>query len=441
MSDSQYGLVVSILTLGGLVGALSAPHFNDKYGRRLTLLGTNAFLGGGSLLATLASVPTHMMIGRLLSGIGVGMVTVVVPAYISECVPEARRGFFGALTQLFIVIGIMVAQVLGLVWSNLERWRYILFIGVLLAVVQSVFFLPFCVESPKYLASLPGGLNRAKKSLLRLRGTSLEEVEDEINDWRRDWAAHHADRHQQLEEEEEVATAAFHNVHPPSSHVNVWEFLRSSYFRRPLLIVLLLQLSQQLSGINAVIFYSTSIMSTVFPHASGLITVSISIVNLIVTAISAVLMDRVGRRSLFLLSASSMALMGILLGWSIEYGYSMLSAAAILGFVAAFAIGLGPIPFLMIPEVVETRAVSSACSVGLASNMISNFAVSAAFLELRNWMGQGQVFYIFGAALAGLIAVAIMILPETKGRTAEDVIRSGYSIYPCHYEQLHVAED
>ncbi|KAI8058669.1 general substrate transporter [Gilbertella persicaria] len=439
MPDSQYSLVVSVLTAGGLLGALSAPFFNDRYGRRSTLFGTNLLLSSGSLITTLASTPERMMIGRFLSGIGSGIVTVVVPAYLAECVPKSKRGFFGALNQLAIVMGIMAAQVISLAWSTISSWRYILVMGVVLAILQCC-LLPFCVESPRYLALIPGGFNRAKKSLVRLRGTSVDQAEEEINEWRREWASNAQNQaaEAELDEEENFQDdqRLIQSTASNTQHVNVWTFLGSSKYRRPLMIVLLLQLFQQLSGINAVIFYSTSIMSSVFPESSGLITVYISIVNLIMTSISAYLMDKLGRRPLFLFSGLFMALMSCLLGWSIETGHNTTSAFAILAYVALFAVGLGPIPFLMIPELVDTQAVSSACSVGLASNMIANFAVSSGFFILRNFMGQGYVFYLFAVISLLLAYIAFFILPETKGRSAEDVIRSGYSIYPCHYESF-----
>lgn len=432
MTDSSFALVVSILTLGGLIGALSAPFFSDHYGRRLTLFGTNVLLGAGSLWATLSSTWTDMMIGRFLSGLGIGVVVVVVPAYIAECVPPARRGLFGAMNQLCVVIGIMVAQVLGLFWSTLTRWRWILAVGFLLALAESI-LLPFCVDSPRYLAAIPGGFNRAKDALMKLRKGTVDQVEDEIIEWRRDWATN-----QQAVVDEEEEEGLHRAVAPTeSNHVNIWRFMTNKEYRRPLSIVLLVQLCQQLSGINAVIYYSTSIMSHLFPESSSMMTVYISIVNLIVTGISAVLMDKAGRRTLFLISASCMASMSVLLGWGMNHGQDTVSALAILGFVAAFAIGLGPIPFLMIPEIVETQAVSSACSVGLASNMITNFIISVGYPILSQILGAGNVFYIFGACLIVFVGIAVMILPETKGRSPEDVIRSGYSIYPCHYEQLH----
>ncbi|KAI9279345.1 general substrate transporter [Sporodiniella umbellata] len=399
MSDSEYALVVSMLTAGGLVGALASPRFNDQYGRRLTLLGTNIFLGLGSLLTTLSSTSSMMMVGRFVAGLGVGAVTVVVPAYLAECAPRSKRGLFGTFNQIAIVLGIFTSQIFGLVWSNADDWRWILGVGVFLSILQSC-LLPLCVDSPQYLAFLPGGLSKAKYSLKRLRGEAAEKIEEEIKSWKRDG---------------DVPTK-----------ITTWTFLISPYYRRPLTIVLLLQITQQLSGVNAVVFFSTSILSDVFPDSAGYITVFISVVNLAVSFFSAALMDKAGRRSLFLISSCLMALMGVLLGWSIGAGYNLTSAWASFGFIGAFAIGLGPIPFLMIPEVVEMQAVSSACSIGLAVNMVTNFVVSSAFLPLRSFLGP-HVFYLFSISLIALSVAAYYILPETKGKSVEEVIKSGYS--------------
>ncbi|KAG0173497.1 hypothetical protein DFQ28_000698 [Apophysomyces sp. BC1034] len=425
MTDAKYSFVVAMLNAGGLIGALSASYFNDRLGRRRTLLGTNVFMGLGSLVMTLASSPQWMMLGRFAVGLGGGVVTVVVPAYIAECVPKSSRGFFGTLNQLAIVIGILVAQVLGMRWSTVSSWRSILAVGVILSVIQLA-LLPLCVESPRYLASLPGGYQRARRSLLRLRGPPVELAEEEIREWRSDWS------HDDVLEDDNRGTAApasVAGVVVARPRIRILGFLFSPKFRRPLCLLLLLQLSQQFSGINAVIFYSTSIMSTVFPQSSDIITVYISVVNMFMTILSAYLMDRTGRRTLFLISASCMAVMSILLGLGIQMGQDRMAALSIIGFVAAFAVGLGPIPFLMIPELVETAAVSSAGSVGLAANMISNFIVSAGFLGLRDVIGHGQVFYMFGIILAFLTTIALRILPETKGRSAEEVVRSSWSIH------------
>ncbi|KAI7851320.1 major facilitator superfamily domain-containing protein [Circinella umbellata] len=459
MTDAKYSLVVAMLTAGGLIGALSASYVSDRFGRRLSLFGTAVLMGLGSVIMTFAVNVSSLMAGRFITGLGSGIVTVVVPAYIAECVPKASRGFFGTLNQLAIVVGILVAQGIGMAWSTLAAWRSILAIGIVLAIAQ-LLLLPFCVDSPRHLASIPGGLNSAKASLLRLRGPPIELVEAEVNEWRNEQmsssnnnsSGNTATNSQQepLLQNEEGGEAEYQEEQEQQHHhvvsvveserpkINVIRLLSSAQHRRPLLIVLLLQLAQQFSGINAVIFYSTSIMSAVFPQSSDLITVYISVVNLLMTIVSAYLMDRVGRRTLFLVSSSTMAIMSVLLGWSMEAaGQDKVSAAAIIGFVAAFAIGLGPIPFLMIPELVDTAAVSSAGSVGLACNMVSNFVVSAGFLGLRDIIGQDGVFYMFGIILVVMTCLAFYILPETKGRSADEVIRSNWAIYPpVNYQPL-----
>ncbi|CAO3634302.1 unnamed protein product [Cunninghamella blakesleeana] len=430
MSDARYSLVVAMMLAGGLIGALSASYFSDKYGRRKTLVYTNIMLGSGSFLMTVSPNIPILMFGRFLAGIGGGIVTVVVPAYISECVPKSTRGFFGTLNQLAIVIGIMVSQVIGMFIKI--AWRWILLVGVIASLVQ-LSFLPFCVDSPRYLASKIGGVHKAKQSLLRLRGPPIEDVEEEIEEWKKESLTTSNPEHESststlLSSSSNDPNHYAHDHHHHNTEVTIKSFCFDQKYRHPLLLILLLQLSQQLSGINAVIFYSTSIMSTVFPDYSDRITVFISIVNLIMTLVSAYLMDKSGRRTLFLWSTSMMACSSLLLGWSIKTEHDKTSAFAIVAFVAAFAIGLGPIPFLMIPELVDTPAAASAGSVGLASNMISNFIVSAGFMALRDIIGQGQVFYVFAIILFIATLLGIKFLPETKNRSVHDIIKSKWAV-------------
>lgn len=161
------------------------------------------------------------------------------------------------------------------------------------------------------------------------------------------------------------------------------------------------------------------------------------------TLLSAYFMDRAGRRTLFLISSSSMACCSVLLGWSIQHGYDRTSGLAITAFVAAFAIGLGPIPFLMIPELVETSAVASAGSLALASNMICNFFVSAGFMAFRDTIGQGPVFYVFAVILVICSVLAVFYLPETKNKSAEQIVRSRWAVTwnpgKQHYSLVSVA--
>lgn len=423
-----------MLNVGGLVGALLAPRFSDRFGRRLTLFGNNAFLFFGSLSMGVANNLYVLLWGRFLAGIGSGIITVVCSTYISECVPDHLRGIFGVCNQLGIVLGILVAQVLGMFLSTIPGWRWILLTGALLALVQAA-LLPFCVESPRYLAAKAGGYNAAKASLTKLRGS--EYVEDEINSWRRDWAEEAREQQQLLQEIDEHDDGGHAPLVQPvspnkSQTVGMLTFLTSPLYRKPLAILLLLHVTQQFSGINAVIFYSTSIMTPILPQYSDKITVFISLINVSMTLVSAYLMDRLGRRSLFLYSSGVMAVVTVVLAWSMDTNiWPTLSAIAIVGFVAAFAVGLGPIPFLMVPEIVDTQAVSTAGSIALSTNWIGNFVVSAGFLVVRNALGGGgKVFYVFAVILVIVWSLAYRILPETKGRSVEEVVRSNWAVNP-----------
>ncbi|KAF9080648.1 hypothetical protein BGX27_005337 [Mortierella sp. AM989] len=300
--------------------------------------------------------------------------------------------------------------------------------------------LPFCVESPRYLALQPGGSAKAKKALQILRGR--QDVNKEIRDWtRQDERALAAEEEGQLgtspllggssdsllvggvgisgEDEQPLQSKAHSSGHA----VSVVEFVSLPRYRRPVLILLLVQLSQQLSGINGVIFYSTAIMSQILPSSGAMITVYISIVNVFMTLIAAYLMDKANRRTLLLTSSITMAASSFLLATSLNYEIPLLSAFSIIAFVASFAIGLGPIPFLIIPEVVDTTAVGSASAFALSVNFTSNFIVSAMFLKLQEWWG-GNVFYFFFACLSALAIAMNKIIPETKGKTPEEVARS-----------------
>lgn len=350
----------------------------------------------------------------------------------------------GAMTQLGVVVGILFSQVLGLYFSTPTGWRIILLTGAVLSILQ-VFLLPFCVESPRYLALQPGGSAKAKRALQILRGR--QDVGKEIRDWTRQ-----DDRTLVAEEESHSGTSPLLNessdsllvggassreeeqplqqktfgAHGSGRNITVAEFVRLPRYRRPALILLVVHLTQQLSGINGVIFYSTAIMSQILPSAGAMITVYISIVNTIMTLIAAYLMDRAPRRTLLLTSSISMGICSFLLAVSLGYEISILSAFSIIAFVASFAIGLGPIPFLIIPEVVDTTGVASASAFALSLNFVTNFVVAAMFLKLQEWWG-ANVFYLFGIILAGLSVAMNRIVPETKGKTPEEVARSWQS--------------
>lgn len=157
--------------------------------------------------------------------------------------------------------------------------------------------------------------------------------------------------------------------------LTIWQFLRSPAYKPMIRAVLIVMLAQQLSGINAVIFYSTSILSSILPSSSALISLIISLINLCTTLPSTTLIERSGRKPLLLWSISSMGIASLFLGLGIVYSWRLISVISSFAFVAAFSIGLGPIPFLIISEFVDAEGVSAGQSFGLVTNWMATFCV------------------------------------------------------------------
>lgn len=420
MNDADFSLVTSIFTLGGLAGSLSASKLADSFGRRGATLISSLLLLVGPVVMSFASTRDMLVVGRTVVGLGSGMTTVIVPMYLAEIAPVDLRGVIGVLNQMGIVFGILFGQIQGLYLSTLAGWRWILLTGALFSAMQLALFM-FAVESPRYLASRPGGFGKAKKALLRLRGKA--DVDAEIHSWN---AEQHDEARQGLMEDEEAdidGSSPPPNAFPAqdkSSTVSIFTFLTSPVYRRPLAVVLVVQMVQQLTGINATMYYSVTILADVLPTSAKYIGVVISVVNVLATFIPVYMIERTGRRSLLLASVGCMGASSLLLCVGITLRIGILSSFAILAVVASFALGLGPIPFLIIPEVVDMRAVAAAQSLGLAVNWASNFLVGYFFLQIKEYIG-AKVFLIFvGFSVLGFILIRLVV-PETRGKSIEQV--------------------
>lgn len=180
MSPTEWGVVGSTYTLGGLIGALSAGPLAGRYGRHRTMQLTTIFFSLGPVFEALTPNIGVMALGRLISGIGAGGAVVVVPIYISEIAPPAEKGFFGALTQIMCNVGILLTQLLGYFLSRGQYWRIILAVGGFIGVAQSLGLL-LAVESPKYLADR-GDVIQAKRLLRKMRGHGYD-IDEEVSGW------------------------------------------------------------------------------------------------------------------------------------------------------------------------------------------------------------------------------------------------------------------
>ncbi|XP_077898915.1 solute carrier family 2, facilitated glucose transporter member 4 isoform X3 [Ictidomys tridecemlineatus] len=289
-----------------------------------------------------------------------GLTSGLVPMYVGEIAPTHLRGALGTLNQLAIVIGILIAQVLGLesMLGTATLWPLLLGITVLPALVQLV-LLPFCPESPRYLYIIRNLEGPARKSLKRLTGWA--DVSDALAELK--------DEKRKLERERPLS---------------LLQLLGSRTHRQPLVIAVVLQLSQQLSGINAVFYYSTSIFESAGVGQPAYATIGAGVVNTVFTLVSVFLVERAGRRTLHLLGLSGMCGCAILMTVALLLlervpAMNYVSIVAIFGFVAFFEIGPGPIPWFIVAELFSQGPRPAAMAVAGFSNWTCNFIVGMGF--------------------------------------------------------------
>ena len=411
MNPSQWGLVQSIFTVGGFLGALAGGPMATRYGRLFAMRLTTVFFVLGPLAQALASDISVMCVGRFLSGIGAGASTVICPLYIAEISPLEKRGLFGAFTQVMINLGILTSQLLGYFLSRGNLWRIIFGIAGLIGALEllGLFFAP---ESPKWLAE-NGHPVQARRVLQRIRGTHAD-IDAEIKDW---------DMRSDPEEQPLLtAPAPSANVPTPEPSVSLIEAIRLAKYRRAVIAVVAAMFAQQATGINSVVMYSVAILGAIIPSAAALITVLVSALNVVITTICAPLADKIGRKTCLLLSIGGMGTNSLLLAIGLSYDVAALSVVATLLFVASFGVGLGPVPFILASEIVGPEAVGATQSWGLAACWIATFCVAQFFPVLNAALPKGHVFWVF-AAIA--LAVGLFIawwVPESKGKaTAAEV--------------------
>jgi MFS transporter, SP family, galactose:H+ symporter len=392
-------MIVSGVLAGAAIGALAGGKLADIYGRRHLLIVTAIIFAVGALVCGAAVTTTMLIAGRIIVGLGIGLASGTVPVYISEIAPAAARGRQVSLFQLAITVGIVLAYLVDYALAPLQAWRWMFALAVVPAATFGVAML-FLPESPRWLARR-GRREEALAVLRRVRGAPDVDME-----WREieDILARTEER------------GRFADLLNPSV--------------RPALIVGIgLAVFQQVTGINTVIYYAPLIVQSAgIPTASGAIlaTVGIGIVNVLMTVVSMWLLDRMGRRPLLLIGIGAMvptlgALGLVFRNHAPTETSAALAVISMMVYVAAFAIGLGPIFWLLISEIYPLRIRSSTEGLAAAFNWGSNLLVSLTFLTLMQALGASRTFWLYGVlAVAGWI-FSYYLVPETKGRTLEEI--------------------
>lgn len=399
-----WSVSVAIFSVGGMIGSFSVGAMVTKFGRRKSMLLANivAVLGGTLMgLSTVSRSFEMVIIGRFIIGVFCGLCTGLTPMYVGEISPTALRGAFGTLHQLGVVVGILVAQIFGLEFllGSDTLWPLLLALTALPAVAQSILLL-FCPESPRYLLIVLNQEEEAQKALVRLRGR--EDVSEDIQEMR-----------------EEAMKMAL------EKKVTILELFRSPNYRQPIIIAIILQLSQQLSGINAVFYYSTGIFEKAGVKEPIYATIGAGVVNTVFTVVSLFLVERAGRRTLHLIGLAGMAVCALLMTISLSLvgtnqALSYLAIVAVFGFVASFEMGPGPIPWFIVAELFSQGPRPAAMAISGFSNWTANFLVGITFPKLEDVCGP-YVFIIFMIFLILFFIFTFLRVPETKGRTFDDI--------------------
>jgi sugar porter (SP) family MFS transporter len=321
----------------------------------------------------------------------------VAPLYISEIAPETIRGKLVSINQVALTSGIVISYLIDYAFSGTQSWRWMF---ALAAVPASVFAagLMLIPDSPRWLAAR-GRLDQARDVLKRIRSPEQAAVELKVIQ------------------------------HSVVQQKGRWSELLSPLLRPAMTVGVGLAIAQQITGINTIIYYAPTIFRFAgFASASAAIlaSVGIGLVNVIFTVVAMQLIDKVGRRPLLLISLAGMTLgiavlglafmlpqLGSTLGW--------IAVISLTIYVGSFAVGLGPVFWLMLSEIYPLDVRGRAMSVGTLANWAANLMVALSFLTLTHTLGKPATFWLYGAISIGAWFFAFLLVPETKGKTLEQI--------------------
>ncbi|KAL2937706.1 putative polyol transporter 4 [Bienertia sinuspersici] len=410
ITEVQQEVLVGCLSIVSLIGSLAGGRISDAIGRKWTMAIGAIIFQLGALIMTIAHSFEILMIGRLLSGIGIGLGATIMGVYIAEISPAISRGFLTTFPEIFINLGILLGYVSNYAFSSLPsniNWRVMLALGILPSVVIgfALFVIP---ESPRWLV-LQDRVEEAKSILLRTIGDE-KEVEERLNDIL------------------QTASKAKSNnlVEKPVWH----EILRPN----PIVYKMLaagvgLQCFQQITGIDALVYYSPTILKSAgIQDNSQLLaaTVAVGVTKTAAILVALLLIDRIGRKPLLYTSTIGMTVCLFCITLSLplmgkgEVGIG-LAILLICGDVAFFSVGIGPICWVLTSEIYPLRLRAQAAAVGFAANRVCSGIVSLSFLSVSSAISVPGTFMMFAVFSALSVVFVHKIIPETKGKTLEEI--------------------
>ncbi|MFD6432186.1 sugar porter family MFS transporter [Streptomyces venezuelae] len=414
---NMLGWIIATALLGCAVGAAVAGRIADRIGRIRCMQIAAVLFAASAIGSALPFAAWDLTMWRLIGGIGIGMASVIGPAYIAEVAPPAYRGRLASFQQAAIVIGIAVSQLVN--WgilnmadgdqrgklAGLEAWQWMLGVMVIPALLYGLlsFIIP---ESPRFLISA-GRHTEAKKVLGEVEGTSID-----------------------LDARVDEIERGLHREHKPSFK----DLLGKVGFLPIVWIGIGLSVFQQLVGINVIFYYSNQLWQSIGkdPSSSFLYSFETSIVNIIGTVIAMIFVDRIGRKPLAIIGSAGMAAALFTMAWAFSYktgsgdtvslpnAQGLTAIIAANAFVLFFALSWGVVVWVLLGEIFPNRIRAAALGVAASAQWLANFAITKTFPSMSEWSLTGS-YIIYGAFAAISIPFVMKFVKETKGKALEEM--------------------
>ncbi len=402
LDSTQEGIAGASAILGCIPGAMFAGFLSDRFGRKKLLFLCALLYAVSGFFSAIPRTFEQFLSARFISGLGIGASSMICPVYIAEIAPEKWRGRLGTLFQLGIVTGIFLTLFANKIiqgfgdeaWNTAYGWRWMMGMEVLPAIgfLALLFAVP---ESPRWLAQ-KGREAEARQILERVGGP--EHATSELA------AIREANRH----EEGRFAE------------------LLTGDFRRPLIIAVVLMASSQFCGINAIMYYSTKIFEAAGGSKNAAFTSSawVGLINVGFTFVALGFVDKAGRRMLLMIGTAVQSIALALVGWmfySSQNGIALLLCVIL--FIAAFAMALGPIGWLLCSEIFPNKVRGRAMSVAAFTVWVCCYIVAQTFPMLNDSasVGPAITFWMYACVSAASFLFVVKMVPETKGRTLEEI--------------------
>ncbi|WEG14812.1 sugar porter family MFS transporter [Pullulanibacillus sp. KACC 23026] len=402
LNSAMQGWVVSCLLIGAIIGAALAGFLSDRFGRKKMLIISGLLFTIGSIISALSPTINLFVIARIIGGIGIGISSTLVPLYIAEIAPSKNRGRLVSLNQLAVVIGISAIYFVNKAivnagdqsWDVNYSWRWMLGCGLIPGLLF-VFLLLLVPESPRWLEK-QGFDEKAFKLLEKINGT--DQAKKEL-----------ADIKNSIQKE---ASGSIRLLFKPG-------------FRIALIIGVVLAILQQVTGINAIMYYAPEIFKKVGAgtNASLTETIIVGLVNFLFTLVSLWLIDKVGRKTLLIIGSAVMTISLAVVGFEFSSAHpnGTLVLFFILLFVAAFAVSFGPIVWLVIAEIFPTNIRGRATAIASVALWLADFVVSQFFPILLGKTGPATTFFIFAILSLFAFIFSATVVRETKGKSLEEI--------------------